>query len=150
MGNIHEKLNSFLSGREAAALPIEDKQLNKKVATSNVQQPQDVKIDKTSPPKIVRSHRPNEMIPECTYEELYNAFVPNASADSAGECWSLQDEFLRVPSSAIINRNDMPMLGKGSQGVVHQATIRLGGPSDKVCNVAIKSDKCMNTTSAKN
>ena len=79
-------------------------------------------------------------VAKCTYEKLRESFFVDKDSDG---CWRLEDEILKVPEDAIINRNDMELLGIGTKGVVYKAYVRLN-EFGSVCTAAIKSDQCMN------
>ena len=84
-------------------------------------------------------------VPLCTFEMIHEAFkVKDALRNASQGCWRAQDEILRIPPSAIMNREKMRFIGRGSKGVVHEAILKLNADNDKACACAIKTDKCQN------
>jgi len=63
---------------------------------------------------------------------------PRASKNHTSECWKLGNEVLKVPSSAILNRNNMASLGKGFQVGVLEASIQL--QDDSTCYAVLITD----------
>lgn len=97
--------------------------------------------------------------PRCTFDDLYSAFHPAtkkfkrydrsraAGADagsSSPQCWSLEEEILRVPAHAI-HRHHLVRLGNGFRGAVYKAVVDL--PNRQRCLAAVKTDHC-NTPSS--
>ena len=84
--------------------------------------------------------------PHCQFEQLAESF-PNKKAyknnnnsSSKEQCWSLHNEVLKVPSTAITNRNYLTKLGQGQGGAVFRALIELKDGS--FCQCALKTDLC--------
>lgn len=79
--------------------------------------------------------------PDCTFNDLHETFArPTSKSNGEENCWSLQEEILRIPYQSILNRNHMPRLGAGYKGGVHKARILLNG--SRTCWAAVKSDHC--------
>jgi hypothetical protein len=84
--------------------------------------------------------------PLCTYEDLLESFPPKKrlpTADNTRGCsWSLEEEIIRIPLAAIVDRGRVP--GGGKLGTVQKAIIRLKqtthGPTE--CVAALKTDQC--------
>jgi hypothetical protein len=92
-------------------------------------------------------HYDLNIIPACSYNQLETSFSSlslSANDEHANNenCWSLQEEVLRIPPSAIVNRNHLPKLGNGFKGGVHLAIFDLGGDKKSWCKAALKTDHC--------
>lgn len=81
----------------------------------------------------------------CSFEQLQewnmDDTTVSTSSPAADTCWKLQDEILRVPTEAIVNRHNLPKLGNGCLGGVYKAVIELP-VSRRLCSVALKTDNC--------
>lgn len=81
----------------------------------------------------------------CEFEDLAHSFSnrrrSNHNDDKTEQsCWKIEDEYLEVPTTAILNRNHLRKLGRGGAGAVFRALIQLS--NDQVCYVALKTDHC--------
>lgn len=78
----------------------------------------------------------------CTFDELWQEFGQNKSLiyDDNQTCWSLDQMIMRIPASAIADRNNLIRLGNGKKGGVYKANILL--KHGQSCIVAIKTDHC--------
>lgn len=78
----------------------------------------------------------------CSFEQLQEWTLNDTTSTPADDtCWKLQDEILRVPTEAIVNRHNLPKLGNGCLGGVYKAVIELP-VSRQLCSVALKTDNC--------
>jgi hypothetical protein len=121
----------------------------------------------STPPPLLATQPEN--VPACTFAQLYEAFPPapspastapethnNNNNDNSAPCWSLAEEILRIPTTAVVNRHDMPRLGRGRKGTVHAAWIAVPSAHDdndsvvkpSLCAVAVKTDTCYSWWSA--
>ena len=93
----------------------------------------------------------------CTYEQLYSSYQGTAHVNRMNQshhlhqchlqhnatewqeesCWKLEDEILRIPPSAIVNRDRLNILGRGYGGTVLHGIVQLKDRSN--CSVAIKT-----------
>jgi hypothetical protein len=113
----------------------------------------------STPPPLLATQPEN--VPACTFAQLYEAFHPVSAPpstppethnnnDNSAPCWSLAEEILRIPTTAVVNRLDMPRLGRGRKGTVHAAWITVPSAHDttdsgvpaNLCAVAVKTDAC--------
>lgn len=97
-------------------------------------------------PKCTSEDFHNVSYPKCTVEDLQNVFHPiKADRRSKNEesCWSLQANVLKVPDTAIVNRDRLLKLGAGYKGGVHKALLRLN--HKEMCFAALKTDHCHNS-----
>ena len=98
-----------------------------------------------------------DQVPDCTFEDLLqfkkqSMGTPQKSLTKTTEhSWSLQEEIIRVPADAILNREHLPTLGTckgmaaGELGSVHKAVIKLPTQQKQqraFCKAALKTDKC--------
>jgi len=94
--------------------------------------------------------------PPCTFEQLASAFprrrvLPDdKDDDSSKKCWSLKEQILRVPATAIQNRENLTYLGNGNKGMVYKVILDLSskGSDDlndrkQQCIAAVKTEKCI-------
>jgi hypothetical protein len=77
---------------------------------------------------------------------LFAAFSPPQNAANAS-CWSLAQEIVRIPTTALVafRRHPMKRLGGGRKGTVYVAWIALNDRDARhrqVCTVAVKTDAC--------
>ena len=82
----------------------------------------------------------------CTFEDLSNAFPPRRNGNPTSphkppHCWSLEENIIRIPSQAIVNRHALTPLGSGNKGGVYKAVITLRSSQ---CVAALKTDHCRN------
>lgn len=82
-----------------------------------------------------------DAVEACTFEQL-SQFKRKSSAKK--DCWSLEDEILRVSARSIVNRDTLPKLGNGCLGGVYKAIIQL--PDHSFCAAALKTDNCYRGT----
>jgi len=94
--------------------------------------------------------------PLCTFEQLASAFprkrvLRDDKEDSSSEkCWSLKEQILRVPATAIQNRENLTYLGNGRMGTAYKVILDLcsEGSNDlndrkQQCIAAVKTDMCI-------
>lgn len=94
----------------------------------------------------------DDTVRQCEYQDLERHFGnlnnpkrdDNIHNNNDTTCWNLADEMLRVPTTAIVNRNHMPLLGKGACGMVSVAVVKLGDDND-FCKAALKTDDCQSS-----
>lgn len=79
-------------------------------------------------------------IPNCSYNDLESSFYTPSPPHNESGCWELSDEVLRIPIQAVTNRDCTEKLGRGSNGFVHRAFIKLRDST--LCAVAVKTAKC--------
>jgi hypothetical protein len=156
MSDIVEIIQARISNEEFCLVPTKEDVGNTQ-ATTKGQKPgskSDVKKTTRNNETSARSGHNETMalavedigdVVPCTYDLLSTMFLQTkkrhtSSGVNESQCWSLKNEILHIPRQAVINRNGMKMLGKGTRGVVYEGFIR--GPSGNVCSVAIKTDKC--------
>eukprot|EP00978_Attheya_sp_CCMP212_P042137 scaffold252016_cov48-Attheya_sp.AAC.2 len=83
----------------------------------------------------------------CSYESLYDTFHSTSTTKKIDDqvtnrdCWRPKDEVLQIPVDAIINRDNMESLGKGHNGGVYRAILKLDGAGN-TCTVGLKTEKC--------
>lgn len=110
--------------------------------------------------------------PACTFDDLLRSFPnpnllrrqrdnnqdehdPQRTKEKKQQCWKLEDELVRVPTTAILNRNHLKKLGHGKAGAVFRALVQLknhetnhgdnqeeGNNNPNVCYCALKTDLC--------
>jgi len=87
-----------------------------------------------------------ERWPVCSFQDLNRTFSSSLSPrEECQDTWSLKDTILRVPYTAIINRNNMEKLGQGYKGGVHKALLQVtndNGNDYSSCWAAVKTDHC--------
>lgn len=104
----------------------------------------------TTPKNMCAADLATDEIPRCTYEMLRSVYnSPLENTRNARDCWRFEDHVLKLPQQAIVNRNCMKFLGKGSKGIVHQAIISLNATNVTnvtgargLCIAAVKTDQC--------
>jgi len=100
-------------------------------------------------------------LPPCTFEQLAGTFPrkrvlrDDKEDDSLEKCWSLKEQILRVPATAIQNRENLTFLGNGHMGTVYKVILELStstvmpkGSDDlndrkQQCIAAVKTERCI-------
>jgi len=81
------------------------------------------------------------VVKKCKFEDLATSFrSPRDSSHQSSACWKIEDEIVEIPTSAILNRNNMTRLGRGFKGGVFKALIQL--KDESTCYAALKTDQC--------